>query len=213
MQVQSVELVASHFGDESLQLVKRNECTGWVDHQFTYVSARSVLDGELRNGVDTLLIARTKKNLVESHQSPEHAARSLALDVHALRVYSKSVSLVVVERRVEGENKLQATLTTVHDVADTTSKHLASTLHLIVQYIIILLVKQYIPGCLHVQRLSTLLNGQGLRHWGEAQRRIAHFLCHLRLGIEAAPACCLHISLLAALRNDELNAAWLYTIE
>ena len=101
MQVKSVELVASHFGDESLQLIERNECTGRVDHQFTYMSAWSVLDGELRNGINTLLIARTKKNLVESHQSPEYTARSLTLDVHTLRVYSNSVSLVVVERMVE----------------------------------------------------------------------------------------------------------------
>ena len=215
MQVQGVELVASHFGDESLQLVERNECTCRVNHQFAHMSAGSILDGELRNSVDTLLVARTEQNLVESHQSPEHAARSLALDVHALGIDSKSVCFVIVESRVEGEYELYATLTAVHDVANTVSEHLAGTLHFVVQHSSVTVHMCYkdVPGGMHIECLGTLLNGQSLRHWDETEHRVAHFLSHLRLGIESAPSGSLHVSLLRTLRNDELHAARLNAVE
>ena len=215
MQVQCVELIASHFGYESLQLVERNERTCRVNHQFAHMSARCILDGELRNGVDTLLVARTEQNLVESHQSPEHATRSLTLDVHALGIYSKSVCFVVVERLVDVENELQSALTAVHDVANTVSEHLAGTLHFVVQHssVTVHMCNNDVPGGMHIERLGTLLNGQSLRHWGEAQCRVAHFLSHLRLGIESAPSGSLHVSLLRTLRNDELHAARLNAVE
>ena len=209
MQVQSVELIASHLRDESLEFVEGDKGAGRVDHQLAYMSARSVLNGELRNSIYTLLVARTTQNLVESHQSPEHATWCLALDIDALGIHSKRVSLVVVERSVDVECKLQATLTAVHDIADAIREHLASLLNLIVKHSsgTVHVRHNDVPSSMHVDILGTLLYGEQLRHRSQALCRVAHLTSHLRLSIESAPACSLHISLLAALRNDKLYAA------
>ena len=209
MQVDGIELIAGHLGDKRLELVYRYERTGRVYHQLAYVSTGRILDGELRDGVNTFLVARAAQNLVESHQSPEHTAGSLTLDAHALRVDDHGVSLVIGKCRVDTEHEPYTALTAVHYIANTVAEHLASPLFLIVQSICIVISSCHhdVPCCMHIEGLRPLLDTQLLRHGDETLPRVTYLAGKPRLGIETAPASRLHISLLAALGHHELHAA------
>ena len=178
------------------------------------MSARSVFNSKVRNSIYAFLYSRTTQYLVESHQSPEHSACGLTINGHTLCIYCHGVSFIVAKRRVDAEHKLYATLTAVHDVANAIIEHLASLLHLVVQYraCTIIVRNNDIPCCLHIQRLS-LLNIHLLRHRSYALHRVANLFCIFRLCIETAPACSLHISLFATFRNYQVNATSYYSIK
>ena len=178
------------------------------------MSARSVLYSKVRNSIYTFLHTRTTQYLVESHQSPEHSACGLTINGHTLSIYSHGVSFVIAKRRVDAKHKLYATLTAIYDIANAIIEHFACLLHLVVQYraSTIIVRNNDIPCCLHIQRLS-LLHIHLLRHRSYALHRVAHLLSIFWLSIETAPACSLHISLLATFRYYQANATSYYSIK